>query len=156
MLCVASLTQEEASPAEARTRIERSLYDDTVEKLEPAEAICVPETATVEAAIGTLRDRRVGCVLVTDPEERLAGIFTERDVLTRVAAEELDPAGVVLRDVMTPDPETIRPDHLLAHAFHLMMVNDLRHLPLVDDEGRPAGVVNSRDLIDYLATLVMG
>ena len=55
-----------------------------------------------------------------------------------------------------PDPETIRPDHLLAHAFHLMMTNDLRYLPLVDDDERPTGIVNSRDLIGYLATLVMG
>ena len=154
-LCLASLTHEEATPAKAHTKIERSLYGDTVERLEPAEAICIPETATVEAAIGTLRDRRIGCVLVTDPDGRLAGIFTERDVLARVAADEIDPGGVVLRDLMTPDPETIKPDHLLAHAFHLMMVNDLRYLPVVDENHRPTGVVSSRDLIDYLAALVM-
>ena len=126
-----------------------------MERLGPAAAISVPETATVDAAIGTLRDKRIGCVLVTDTDGRLAGIFTERDVLARVATEDVDPATVLMRDVMTPDPETIKADHLLAHAFHLMMVNDLRYLPLVDEEGRPTGVVSSRDLIDYLASLVM-
>jgi len=155
-LCLASLTHEEASPAEARTRIEQSLYGDTVVRLEPAAAISIPETATVDAAIGILRDKGIGCLLVTDTDGRLAGIFTERDVLVRVVTEDIDPATIIVRDVMTPDPETIKADHLLAHAFHLMMVNDLRYLPLVGEEGRPTGVVSSRDLIDYLASLVMG
>jgi len=134
----------------------RSLRDDRVEQLRPAEAASVRETDTVEAALGVMRDGRIGCVLVTGAEGRITGIFTERDVLTRVAAEELDPAGVTVREVMTPNPETVKPDHPLAHVVHLMMVGDLRYLPLVDEGGRAAGVVTSRGLIDYIASLVIG
>ena len=103
-----------------------------------------------------MREQRIGCVLVTDRQGQ-----AQRDLHRAGRAgpvgrgEELDPAGVAMREVMTPDPETIKPDHLLAHAFHLMMVNDLRYLPMVDDAGSPAGIVNSRDLIEYLAKLVM-
>ena len=146
----------EASAAEGQSRIARSLRDDSVEKLEPAEAVTVAETATVETALGILRDNRIGCVLVTDETGRLSGIFTERAALTRVAADELDPAGIVIREVMTPDPETIKPDHPLAHAVHLMMVGDLRYLPLVDDGGLPVGIISTRDVVDHIAALVMG
>ena len=154
-LCLASLTHEEATPAEARARIARRLYDDRIEKLEPGAAISVPESATAEEAIATMRERRIGCVLVTDANGQLSGIFTERDVLARLVSAGIDPAGVAMREIMTPDPETIKPDHLLAHAFHLMMVNDLSYLPMVDEAGSPVGIVNSRDLIEYLARLVM-
>jgi 2-oxoglutarate ferredoxin oxidoreductase subunit beta len=154
-LCLASLTDEEPSAAEAQDRIVRSLRDDRVEQLRPAEASQVRETDTVETALGVMRDGRIGCVLVTGAEGRITGIFTERDALTRVAAEELDPAAVTVREVMTPNPETVTPDHPLAHVVHLMMVGDLRYLPLVDERGRAAGVVTSRGLIDYIASLVM-
>jgi 2-oxoglutarate ferredoxin oxidoreductase subunit beta len=154
-LCLASLTQEEPTFTEARARIEESLYNDRIEQLEPSAAISVPESATAEVAIATMREQRVGCVLITDAEEKLSGIFTERDVLVRLVAAGIDSADVAMREVMTADPETINPNHLLAHAFHLMMVNDLRYLPIADGAGHPTGIVNSRDLIEYLTKLVM-
>ena len=72
-----------------------------------------------------------------------------------MAAEDLDPANTVIREVMTPNPETIKPDHPLAHAVHLMVVGDLRYLPLVDEDGRPSGIIGLRDLIDHFGSLAM-
>ncbi len=154
-LCLASLTHEEVAPGEAQSMIERSLRDDTVEKLNPAVPISLAETSTVEVALGILRERRIGSVLVTGEDGRLTGIFTETDALVRVAAAQLDPAATIVREVMTPDPHTVHPDHPLAHAVHLMVVSDLRYLPLVDDRQRPVGIIDSRDLIEHLASLVM-
>jgi CBS domain-containing protein len=131
------------------------LRNDSIEQLGPSEAVSVPGTATVAEALAILRERHIGCVLVTDSAGRLGGIFTERDALARVAAEELDPAAVAVIDVMTPDPETVRQDHSLAHAIRLMVVNDLRYLPLIDEDKAPIGIISSRDLIDYVASLVM-
>ncbi len=88
-LCFASLTHEEPSAAEAQSRIEQSLREDGVEKLNPADAISVPESATVKTALEVMREKRIGCVLVTSTEGKLTGIFTERDALTRVAGEDL-------------------------------------------------------------------
>jgi 2-oxoglutarate ferredoxin oxidoreductase subunit beta len=154
-LCLASLTYEESSAAEAQSRIEQSLREDSVAKLNPAGPVSVPESATVKTALEVLRKKRIGCVLVTNTAGTLSGIFTERDALTRVAGEELDPAGTVVREVMTRDPETIKPDHPLGHAVHLMVVGDLRYLPLVDEDGRPSGIIDSRDLIDHFGSLAM-
>ncbi len=154
--CLASLVREELSAAEAQSKIRHSLANDSVEQLGPSEVISVPGTATAAEALAILREQHIGCVLVTDSAGKLTGIFTERDALARVAAEELDPAGIAVSDVMTSDPETVKPDHPLAHATHLMVVSDLRYLPLIDDDGVPIGVISSRDLIDYVASLVLG
>jgi 2-oxoglutarate ferredoxin oxidoreductase subunit beta len=154
-LCLTSLTHEEPSAAEAQSRIEQSLREDSVEKLNPAGAVSVPESATVETALDVMREKRIGCVLATNTEGKLTGIFTERNALTRVAGEDLDPADTVVREVMTRDPETIKPDHPLAHALHLMVVGNLRYLPLVDEHGRPSGIIGSRDLIDHFGSLAM-
>ena len=89
---------------------------------------------------------------MTDGEGRLSGIVTERDLLHRMA-DELDPTAHRLADVMTPAPETVRLEHSLAHAAHRMTISDLRYLPLVDEDGRPERIVDSRDLIGYLSTL---
>ena len=71
-------------------------------------------------------------------------------------ADELDPTAHRLADVMTPAPETVRLEHSLAHAAHRMTISDLRYLPLVDEDGRPERIVDSRDLVAYLSTLVLG
>jgi len=154
-LCLTSLTHGEPTAAKAQSRIARSLREDSVGKLNPAGAVSVPEIATVNSALEVMREKRIGCVLATNKEGKLTGIFTERDALTRVAGEGLDPTDTIVREVMTRDPETIKPDHPLAHAVHLMVVGDLRYLPLVDEDGRPFGVIDSRDLIDHFGSLAM-
>ena len=154
-LCLASLTHEHPTLDERRTRIEESLHGDTVAVLEPSPAIALPETDTVEVALRTLRENDIGCVLVTDGGGRLSGIVTERDLLQRMA-DELDPTAHRLAEVMTPAPETIRPEHSLAHALHRMTISDLRYLPLVDEDGKPERIVDARDLVGYLSTLVLG
>jgi 2-oxoglutarate ferredoxin oxidoreductase subunit beta len=154
-LCLTSLTHEEPSAAEAQSRIEQSLREDSVEKLNPAGAVSVPESATVKTALQVMLEERIGCVLATNTEGKLSGIFTERDALTRVAGEDLDPDDTVVRELMTRDPETIKPGHPLAHAVHLMVVGDLRYLLLVDEGGRPSGIISSSDLIDHFGSLAM-
>jgi CBS domain-containing protein len=155
--CQTSLMHEEVTPREARTRIERSLGEDTVGCLEQhVRVVSVPEDTTLEAAVKTMRAERVGCLLVTDSDGRLTGIFTERDVLTKVALEVTDLSAHPVSRFMTHHPETIRPDHPLAHALQRMMVGDFRYLPLVDDEGRPTQITSSMDIVGHIASLVCG
>ena len=154
-LCLTSLTHEEPSAAEAQSRIKQSLSEDSVEELNPAGAVSVPESVKVRTALGVMREKNIGCVLATGTDGILTGIFTERDVLTRVAGRDLDPDDSLVSEVMTRDPETIRPDHPLAHAVHLMVTGDLRYLPLIDEDGCPSGIIDSRDLIDHFGSLAM-
>ena len=133
--------------------IRGAFLNDTIAALEPAEPICLPETATVDDAIGRMLEQRQAGVLIVDEAGRLAGIFTERDVLTRVAGAGRSPQRTALRDVMTPNPEALTTGDRIAYAVHSMSVAGFRTVPLVDAERRPVGVVTVSDVIRWLADL---
>jgi len=133
--------------------IRGALFDDRIAALGPAEPICLPETATVQDAAGAMLARRQACVMVVDAEGRLRGIFTERDVLTRVVGPGLDVARTALGSVMTPNPEALTAAQRVAYAVHCMSVAGYRTVPLVDGQGRPVGVVTVSDVIRWLAGL---
>ena len=107
--------------------------------------LAAPRTTVREAARSMAR-RAVGAVLVVD-DERLLGIFTERDVVFRVVARGLDPAKLTIAEVMTADPKTIAPDKTFGIAMVLMHENGFRHLPVVEN-GHPIGIVSSRSALD--------
>jgi CBS domain-containing protein len=133
---------------------ETAAFDETLLRqplstLEPNAPITVDVDAPVLAAISVMREDRVGCVLVTKTG-KLAGIFTERDVLMKFADRDSDAAKTLLRDVMTADPEYLRPSDSIAYALNAMSLGGYRHIPLVDDALVPVGVVSVRDVIRYL------
>ena len=130
-----------------------ALLNDTIAVLSPAEPICLSETATVHEAVQTMLARRQAGVLVTDAAGRLTGIFTERDVLTRVVGKDLDARRTPLAGVMTGNPEALIAHDRVAYAVHCMSVAGYRTIPLVDPEGRPIGVVTVSDVIRWLANL---
>src|SRR3972149_9679530 len=93
---------ERSAEQEGEVReIRGALFDDTIAVLSPAEPICLRETATVHEAVQTMLARRQAGVLITDGEGRLAGIFTARDVLTRVVGRGLDARQTTLAAVVT-------------------------------------------------------
>jgi CBS domain-containing protein len=133
--------------------IRGAFLNDTIAALEPAEPICLGETATVAEAITRMLERRQAGVLIVDANGRLTGIFTERDVLTRVAGAGRDAARTRLHDVMTPNPEALSSADRIAYAVHSMSVAGYRTVPLVDADRRPVGVVTVGDVIRWLAHL---
>ena len=130
-----------------------ALLNDTIAVLSPADPICLSETATVHEAVQTMLARRQAGVLVTDASGRLTGIFTERDVLTRVVGKDLDARRTPLATVMTRNPEALTARDRVAYAVNRMSVAGYRTIPLVDPEGRPIGVVTVSDVIRWLANL---
>jgi CBS domain-containing protein len=102
-----------------------------------------PDTSVMEAA-RQMRERRVGAVLIAEGDDKLVGIFTGRDAVTRVLAEGKDPTETTLREVMTADPDTLTPRHNAIEALRLMQDCRCRHLPIVN-EGRVAGIVSRGD-----------
>jgi CBS domain-containing protein len=133
--------------------IRGALLNDRIAVLGPAEPVCLREEATVQEAIERMLARRQAGVLVVDADGRLTGIFTERDVLTRVAGQGRDPRQTPLGAVMTRDPEALSPGDRIAYAVHSMSVAGYRTVPLVDAQRRPLGVVTVSDVIRWLADL---
>ena len=143
----------EEVPTGAGAVLHADALDDTIAVLNPAEPVCLPATATIAEATQAMLARRQAGVLVVDARRRLIGIFTERDVLTRVVGPSRDPARTTLGEVMTPDPEALTPDHRVAYALHCMSVAGYRTVPLVDADGRAIGVITVTDVLRWLANL---
>jgi CBS domain-containing protein len=125
--------------------------NDRVEKLleqkrEPLETV-TPQTTVIEA-IERMNRRQIGSVLVMEGD-RLAGIFTERDVLTRVVTSKLDPARTPVAEVMTRQPVVIGPGTTVQEAMMVVTDSRKRHLPVVQS-GRVLGMVSIGDLTRWL------
>lgn len=103
-----------------------------------------PKTTIFQVAC-EMKGLGLGTVLVV-VDKRLAGIFTERDVLNRVVAEGRNPQTTLLEQVMTRNPQTIGPDKPLGHALHMMYDGGFRHMPVVEN-GVPLGVISVRDAL---------
>jgi CBS domain-containing protein len=112
-----------------------------------SEAASVPVEATAEQAIRTMLDRDVGAVAVVDENHRVAGIFTERDVLRRLSLGEHDPRKISVREVMTTPVEMATPATTAVEALATMVERHYRHLPIVDDDGRLLGMLSIRNVL---------
>jgi CBS domain-containing protein len=104
---------------------------------------------SLREVIREMRDRRASCALLTR-EDRLAGVFTERDVVTRVIGTPGLLDGPVA-EVMTSDPEHVRRGDRLSTTVRLMRRRGYRHVPVVDEVGRVLGCVQHENVVDYLA-----
>jgi CBS domain-containing protein len=119
------------------------LLEQKTERVEAVE----PQTSIAEA-ITLMNQRRIGSVLVMDGE-RLVGIFTERDVLTRVVPKQLDPQRTPVGEVMTRQPVTIAPTNTVQEVMMLMTDTRKRHLPVIDG-GKVIGLLSIGDLTRWV------
>ncbi len=104
-----------------------------------------PANTTVHAAAKAMKERNVSSVLVVDGN-RLIGIFTERDAVSRVLAEGRNANATKLADVMTRNPKTISPEKPVGHALLMMYEGGFRHVPVVKN-GHPVGMITARDAL---------
>jgi CBS domain-containing protein len=117
--------------------------------LEMGPPIVLDEGCPLHEVILRLRDANAGCALVTR-DGRLAGIFTERDLVVRVlgAAYDLDKP---VAEWMTSSPDRVSPTDTIRKAVRLMWRGEYRNVPVVDEEDRIIGCVRHKDIIKYLA-----
>jgi CBS domain-containing protein len=105
--------------------------------------------ATVAEAIQVMLDKSVGGVAVVDAQRRVAGIFTERDVLSKLALSGLDPQKTPVRQLMTTPVDMATTETSPGEAFEEMMSHHYRHLPIVDKDGRLLGLLSIRHLLQW-------
>jgi CBS domain-containing protein len=139
---------EEECPGPAD--LESALLTETLNNVATQSPLVVDAGTMLADTIDRMRDGSRGCALVTD-SGRLVGIFTERDVLMRVVGHPIDFERAATRDYMTRDPVTLSPDSSIAFVLNRMLIEGFRHIPLVDEQGSPTGVVSMRQLIEYLS-----
>ena len=118
--------------------------------LKLANPVTVGENDSLHYVISILKDQKVACVIVLNKAESLKGIFTERDCVTKICGNEIDLKKTPVSEYMTKDPVTATPEFTIAYALNLMSLGGFRHLPLVDGNGMPIGVVSIKDVMDHI------
>ena len=108
--------------------------------------LTVPGSTSALEASRRMRDAHVGCVLIVDGDDKPLGIFTERDLMSRVVTEGRDPAAVQVKEVMSRDPFRAEAEERVLNAALAMQDRHIRHLPVTDD-GVLIGVLSLRDLL---------
>jgi len=103
-----------------------------------------PETSVLDASV-LMNEHKIGALIVVDLG-RVCGIFTERDVLRRIVADQQDPATTRVSQVMTREVVTCRPEMDLDESRNLFMERRIRHLPVTDEDGKLLGMISIGDL----------
>ena len=129
--------------------LRRNLKIDSVSRLSPTIPHVIEAERLVSAAVDLMREHKVGCLLVTR-HQKLVGIFTERDLLVRVLAAGL-PLNVPITEVMTANPVTVDPKDSVRAVIKKMESGGYRHLPVVNGDGRPTGIISAKRIVHYLA-----
>ena len=112
------------------------------------EAAVVSVEASVAEAIRTMLKKRVGAVGVVDSAGRVAGIFTERDVLRKLALSSHNPETTPVREMMTTPVEMATLETSESEALVTMVERHFRHLPVVDSNGKLLGMLSIRNLLE--------
>ncbi len=136
---------------EDATSLRGAIMNEPISVLDPRKHVEISGEISVREAITLMNEHHTGCVLVVE-DGKLAGIFTERDLL-RIVQEEIDTSAVSVSEVMTPDPDVLRPEHRLALALNEMAEGGFRHIPLVDGQRRPVGIVAMRDIVRFIVSM---
>ena len=134
---------------EHEARITQGLMTAPIRALHPRPPVCVLDETTVAEAVALMNHEKIGAVLVTSGG-KLCGIFTERDVLRKIAGRKLDFTQIFVKDYMTKDPESLTLDHKVAYALNKMVIGGFRHVPLVDANGHAVGILSVRDIVEMI------
>ena len=134
-----------------RTRVlDSNTFKRPVRNLKVRKPIMLDTEQALQEAIAVMKGRHFGCVLVTAKDATLAGILTERDILTKALGGPKDFNALKIKEVMTPDPESVQADDSIAFVMNAMHVGGYRHVPVVDEQNIPVAVVSVRDIMAFI------
>ena len=114
-----------------------------------SDVFAVASTITIAEAVAEMNRKRVGCIIIIDAG-KIAGIFTERDVLSRVVGADLNPKTVRVSEVMTKNVLSITPDTTVEQTMVIFADKKCRHLPVIDN-GQLKGLVSIGDISRWVA-----
>ena len=109
-----------------------------------SDVIGVRSDTTVRQAVEKMIDTNVGCLIVEE-EGKVVGVFTERDLLSRVVGGDKDPHSTPLGEVMSSPVNTCKPSDDIEELFKTLSASENRHLLVVDND-EPVGVISLRDI----------
>ena len=124
------------------------LMDRPEYRLKQQPLTCLPTNSVFEAVL-KMSEKNYGAVIVVNDEKKVIGIVTERDVMNKVVANELDVHATVLSDIMTENPRVARETDDLIDWLRIMSNERFRRLPVIDDNGQIKAVFTQGDFVSY-------
>jgi CBS domain-containing protein len=156
--CLAPFRQLDIPSAEAAEGLARSVMEDNLGQLDLDQTTAVaPDTPALEVA-RLMKNSNSGCALVIDGS-RLVGIFTEHDVLKRMSGDLSEPPALAsgsiwstlpIKELMSPNPETLHEEDSVAEALNRMSLGRYRHIPFVRSDGSHA-IASIKSVLKYIA-----
>jgi len=132
----------------ATTRVSMTLQDRPEFANKPKPVTFPPDTPVLEA-VAEMTGKQIGAVIVTDPDGRVTGVVTERDIMTKLVHEGRDPKATRLSDIMTANPRVARKTDDLLEWMRIMSAERFRRLPVVDEHGRIEAIFTQGDFVSY-------
>lgn len=145
--CLTSLFNLDESQGGKRA-LARSVMEDDLSKLENEFLAVTPDTSTSEV-VSQMKQARLGCALILD-HGKLIGIFTERDLLSKLTGKTAPPPATPIKDLMSANPEVLLETDSVAAALNKMSLGRYRHIPVQKSDGTYC-VTSIKHVLQYLA-----
>lgn len=136
----------------AANHIEFCLMHDPVSSVKSTPPPTMLASASLQDAIDRMADSNIGALVIVNDEGLLVGIFSERDLLTKVIGVHENFSQLRIDQFMTPRPETVAPTDTLNFVLHKMDGGGYRHVPVLD-HGKPISIISVRDMLRHLTRL---
>lgn len=141
---------EQMNESTESTQIGKTIrLEDTIKTIKLRHPVTASPETSVARSLELMRDEKIGCLLITE-NEKLLGIFTERDIIRRIVGKNLSHDDVDVGDYMTDDPDTLTMDSPLAFALNYMLVGGYRHVPIVNDDNSVVACLSIKDIVKHI------
>lgn len=149
--CLHSLMQTGLPTTKKGDRFQTAIMNDPVSVLLTGKdlLVCSPNDTMLQV-VQIFQKEAKHCVLVYE-HKKLVGILSNRDLLRRVAGKYKDLSKVMVRDVMTPNPEYVYADAPIAFVVNKMAAGGCRHVPVLANDGAPYSIILIKDVLSYLS-----
>lgn len=148
--CFHSLMQQNLPGPKRGEKMQKVMLTEPISELVTGKDLLVcANDDTVQQLVEVLQKEKKDCVLVFK-QHKLVGIISQRDLLLRVAGKYTDLNKVKAEDVMTPNPEVVRPENPIAVVLNKMAMGGFRHVPVMNPDGTPMSIVSIKDVLKYV------
>jgi len=141
---------ENYDPPQYHDPLQRALAEETVTAVQSHPFTAISPDATVDEALWKLAGKEIACLLVADDESKLVGVFSDRDVLNKVALEYDEVKDRPVKELMTTDPVYVFDTDSASAAISVMAVSGYRHVPVVALDGKLLGIISPQRMTRFL------
>ena len=136
--------------SESENKIAKAIkLTDNISSIGIKKAILKDEDASIQSVIESMQTTHSSCILLIN-NDKITGIFTERDVVTKIVSRNVDIENEKICDYMTNNPETLESDDSIAFALNKMIDGGFRHIPIIHSKSKDIFIISMQDIINSI------